>query len=106
MKAGKNLYIYVAISVLIMLFFALMVILQRPKANLTQAEVIQIAEGKARSEGYDVSKYNMTGCRYEFVHKDRTWSVFFELKPPTPPGAHFLVLIDDQTKEVKLARGK
>ena len=74
--------------------------------NLARAEVLQIAEATARSEGYDVSKYNMTACHYEFTRKDHTWTVFYELKPPAPPGGHFMVSIDDQTKKASLAHGE
>jgi len=48
----------------------------------------------------------MTGCHYEFTEKDHTWTVFFQLKPPTPPGGHFTVYVDDQTKKATLMRGK
>jgi hypothetical protein len=75
-------------------------------AQLPKNEVIRIAEAKARSEGFDLQKYNMTGCHYEFTEKDRTWTVFFQLKPPTPPGGHFVVCVDDQTKKATLMRGK
>ena len=75
-------------------------------AQMTKKEVLLIAEAKAKSEGYDIAKYNMTGCHYEFTHKDRTWTVFYELKPPTPPGGHFFVSVNDQTKEARLAHGE
>ena len=64
------------------------------------------AEAAARSHGYDVEKYNMTGCHYEYTEKDGTWTVFYELKPPTPPGGHFLVSVDDKTKQTAVAPGK
>ena len=76
------------------------------KTYLAEAEVLQIAEATAKSEGYDVRKYNMTGCDYEFTRKDHTWTVFYELKPPTPPGGHFMVSIDDQTKKASLTHGE
>ena len=75
-------------------------------ANLDEAEVLRIAEATATSGGYTLAKYNMTGCHYEFVRKDGTWTVFYELKPPTPPGGHFLVSINDQTKEATLEPGE
>jgi hypothetical protein len=79
---------------------------QAPGARLTQEEVIQIAKDTAKSDGYDLGKYNMTGCHYEFTRKDNTWTVFFELKPPTPPGGHFMVLVDDRTKKATLVPGE
>jgi hypothetical protein len=76
------------------------------KTQLSREEVIQIAEAIARSEGFDIHKYKLTGCHFEFTSKDRTWTVFFELKPPTPPGGHFAVSVDDQTKKATLMRGE
>lgn len=76
------------------------------KTNLAESEVLRIAEATVKSEGYDVDKYNRTGCHYEFIHKDHTWTVFYELKPPTPPGGHFMISIDDQTKKAKLVHGE
>jgi hypothetical protein len=38
--------------------------------------------------------------------KNKTWTVFYQLKPPTPPGGHFLVSVDDRTKKATLARGE
>ena len=78
----------------------------QPTTNLAKAHVLQIAEVAAKSEGFDIEKYNMTGCHYEYTDKDKTWTVFYELKPPTPPGGHFLVSVDDQTKTATLARGE
>ena len=78
----------------------------KTEAQLPKNEVVRIAEAKARSEGFDLQKYNMTGCHYEFTEKDHTWTVFFQLKPPTPPGGHFTVSVDDQTKKATLMRGK
>lgn len=74
--------------------------------RLSREEVIQIAEATARSEGFDIQRYSVTGCHYEFARKDRTWTVFFELKPLTPPGGHFAVSVDDQTKKATLMRGE
>ncbi len=75
-------------------------------SQLTKDEVIRIAKATARSEGFDIQKYNLTGCCYELTRKDRTWTVFFQLKPPTPPGGHFAVSVDDQTKKAILMRGE
>lgn len=74
--------------------------------HLTEDQVIRIAEETAKAEGYDITKYNMTGCHYEYTKKDRSWTVLFSLKPPTPPGGHFGVWVDDQTKKARLMRGE
>ena len=78
----------------------------RSETNLTKTEVLRIAEEIAKAKGYNIHKYNMTGCHYEYTLKNHTWTVFYELKPPTPPGGHFTVSIDDQTKKATLTRGK
>lgn len=99
-------YFFVLIGIIAVLGCINTMIGHRPNTNLTKTEVIRIAEETAKANGYDTNKYNMTGCHYEFVHKDNTWTVFFELKPPTPPGGHFLVTVDDQTKKAELAPGE
>lgn len=79
---------------------------EAPTTQLTRKEVLAIAEATAKAEGYELAKYNMTGCHYEFTKKDHTWTVFYELKPPTPPGGHFLVSIDDRTKKAIFHHGE
>ena len=79
---------------------------QTTGANLLKAEVLRITEVTAISEGYDIRKYNMIGCHYEFTHKGHSWSVFYELKPPTSPGGHFVVSVDDLTRKATLAHGE
>lgn len=75
-------------------------------ARLEQDEVITIAKAKAEQEGFNLSKYDLKGCYYEFTRKDRTWTVFFELMPPTPVGGHFQVWVDDKTGKTTLMRGE
>jgi hypothetical protein len=74
--------------------------------QLSEAEAIKIAEQAATAEGFDLAKYDRTGCHYEYTKKDKTWTVFYQLKPPTPPGGHFLVSVDDRTKKAMLHRGE
>ena len=76
------------------------------ETGLARTEVLRIAEQTAESEGYDIGEYNMTGCHYEFTSEDHMWTIFYELKPPTPPGGHFMVSIDDRTKEATLMQGE
>ncbi len=73
---------------------------------VTKEQAIRIAEETAKGEGYDLSKYNMTGSHYEFVAKDQSWTVFFVLKPPTPPGGHFAVIINARTGKASFMRGE
>ena len=74
--------------------------------QMQQKEVVAIAEATAKAEGFDFTKYDMTGCHYQFAKLDGTWTVFFQMKPPTPPGADFMVTVVDQTKKATLMRGQ
>lgn len=76
------------------------------KTQLTQNEVIKTAQAAARADKIDLEKYIVTGCHYEFTHKDYLWTVFFTRKPPAPPGGHFAVLVDDRTKKTTFMRGE
>lgn len=74
--------------------------------QMQQREVVAIAEATAKADGFDLTKFDMTGCRYQFTKPDGTWTVFFQTKPPTPPGSDFTVTIVDQTKKAKLTKGE
>jgi len=76
------------------------------KTQLTQNDVIKIAQASVRAEKIDPEKYIVTGCHYEFTHKDHLWTVFFTRKSPAPPGGHFAVLVDDRTKKTSFMRGE
>ncbi len=73
---------------------------------MQQKEVITIAEATAKAEGFDLAEYDMTGCHYQFTNPDGTWTVFFQMKPPTPPGGHFNVTVNNQTRSATLMRGE
>ena len=74
--------------------------------QMQQKEVVAVAEATAKAEGFDLAKYDMTGCHYQFTETDGTWAVFFQMKPPTPPGGHFVVTVVDQTRKATLMRGE
>jgi hypothetical protein len=75
-------------------------------ARLTEDEVVGIAKAKAAKDGIQLSEYNMDGCHYEFTSKGKTWTVSFVKKPPTPPGGHFRIVVDDRTKTATLQPGE
>lgn len=80
--------------------------LEKIKTKLTKDEVVKIAQTQVKQEGFNLTKYILKGCYYEFTEKDKTWTVNFERKPPTPPGGHFSVYVDDQTKKATLMHGE
>jgi hypothetical protein len=63
---------------------------------------VQIAERLATRHGYKLSDYQSP----QVLAGDAShWMVYFEMKPPTPVGGHFHVLIDRVTKKVTLIPG-
>ena len=74
--------------------------------NLTKKEVLLIAKAKAIQEGFDLDDFDMTGCHYEYIGDEDMWTVFFEMKPPIVVGGHFLVEVNDVTRESILMHGQ
>jgi len=72
--------------------------------QLTEAQAIDIANSLARENGYDLSKWQPPNAHYEFVERDCTWSVFYEIIGNAMPG-HFLVVVNDSTKHAFLSGG-
>lgn len=73
--------------------------------RLSQSEVVQIASRAATEAGYKIVDYKESVAHFEYVRKDRSWTVFFVLKPPTPPGGHFSVWVDDKTSKTQVIPG-
>ncbi len=74
--------------------------------RLTKKEVLLIAKAKAIQEGFDLEDFDMTGCHYEYIGDENIWTVFFEMKPPIVVGGHFLVEVNDVTRESLLMHGQ
>jgi len=72
--------------------------------TLPEQEVIRIAKQIAEKEGYQLADYSPPVAHFEYVTKDRTWSVFFA-RNVAKPGSVFLVLIDDRTGRPQLMPG-
>lgn len=76
-------------------------------ANLTRNEVIKLARAEARKERFDLDKYDLKSVHYANTgERAQTWTVSFDGKPPTPPGDHVLVWIDDRMLDARLMRGE
>lgn len=74
--------------------------------KMSQADVVRVASRAATDAGYKLADYKKPEAHFEFVHKDETWTVFYEMKPPTPPGGHFLVWVDDKTGKTRVMPGE
>jgi hypothetical protein len=78
---------------------------QSGSARLSEPEVARIAKEAAEQEGISLSDYHAPTVHFEFVHKDQTWTVFFDGKVAMP-GNHFSVSVDDQTGKPQVMRGE
>jgi hypothetical protein len=65
-----------------------------------------VASRAATDAGYKIGDYQEPEAHFEYVRKDGSWTVFFKLKPPTPPGGDFLVWVDDTTSKTQVIRGE
>ena len=77
------------------------------RPQLTAREVIDVADGVARANGIDLSKYQNPQAQY--VAEDDAWSVSYDQKSVggTPePGRNFIVSVGDKTKRTSIGPGK
>jgi hypothetical protein len=75
------------------------------KTKLTAEKAIALANAEASKQGFDLDKYNSPKAHYETGSKDKIWTVFYDGKVKMP-GHHFLVVVDDETNDCQLMRGK
>lgn len=74
--------------------------------RMSQQEVVRVANRAAADTGYKIADYKEPEARFEFVQKNGSWTVFFEQKPPAPPGGHFQVWVDDKTSKTQVLLGE
>ena len=72
-------------------------------ARLTAAAAIRIADQAAERDGRHLGDYKSPTPRFDAG--DKSWSVFFDGRVPEV-GNQFWVLINDQTGETQLRRGR
>jgi len=96
----------------LLLVFALAAVLASHSARadaehvpqLTQAQVIAIANDAARKSGIDLAEFHSPQADFENVRKDLTWFVFYQ-GILLYPDNFFSVIVDDRTRETSLHRG-
>ena len=76
------------------------------RARMSRDDVIKAANSAAIEAGYKLARYGVPEARYQFVNKDKRWTVSYTMKPPTPPGGHFLVWVEDQTGKTQVMPGE
>lgn len=87
--------------------------LHRPRMSLL--EVSQIANAAAEAEGFRLREYRNPDAKFEFQERNRTWTLIYNLKLPTPWGPplprpqsahgaprHFIVMVNDKTKRTQV----
>ena len=75
-------------------------------SRMSKKEVIAIAKQAGEKAGYHLDDFREPEAHFEYTRKDHTWTVYFQLKPPTPPGGFFWVHVDDQTGHTEVAHGE
>ncbi len=75
---------------------------RQPSARLTKMEVTQIAEGMAKSAGYNLDSYQTP--KVVFHPEVMRWTVLFDFTPPV--GSWICVYVDDKTGLGKLTPSK
>ena len=73
---------------------------------LTPDEVAQISKRVAISNGVELEKYDEPSVTSDTSGGRVTWRASFQMKPPTPPGGHFTVMVDDLTKKATFTAGE
>jgi hypothetical protein len=74
------------------------------RSRLTSAEVIELANAEARTQGYNLEQFQNPQTRYTAA--DEIWSVFYEQKSVdgvVDAGKHFSVSVEDKTKKASIA---
>jgi hypothetical protein len=75
------------------------------RPGLTAAEVIGLADAEARTQGYDLDKYQRPQAQYAAT--DNTWSVSYDQKNDAgEAGKPFSVKVEDKTKKASIVAGK
>ena len=77
------------------------------RTQLTTREAIELADGVARANGIDLTRYQNPQAQY--VPEDEAWSVSYDQKSNggTPePGRNFIVSVGDKTKRTSIGPGK
>jgi len=83
------------------------VVSQFPKpasSKMTPLQAFLVAKKAAESAGYDLQRFAYPKIRLD---ADRmVWSLFFQRKVDPAPGAHFWVIIQDQTRQARVRHGE
>lgn len=75
------------------------------RPGLTAAEVIELGNAEARTQGYDLDKYQHPQAQYSAT--DNTWSVSYDQKNDAgEAGKPFSVKVEDKTKKTSIVAGK
>ena len=68
--------------------------------RLTNEQALEIATTVAQKAGNHLEEYQAP--RVIFDSDERKWSVYWDMKPPEPPGGYIRILVDDKTADARL----
>lgn len=78
-----------------------------PRQSISEADARSIAERKGRDAGYSLDEFRVVSVKREQEGSSKgSWRVFLEHVPPTPPGGHFTVHVDDTSGDARLVHGR
>lgn len=74
--------------------------------KMSRSDAVRLASRAATDAGYELADYEEPKAHFEFGRKEGVWTVFYVMKPPTPPGGHLLVWVDDKTGKTQVMPGE
>jgi hypothetical protein len=72
--------------------------------KIIEPRILEIAGEVAQQHSVNLSEYQTPSVEYDSENKK--WLVFYVRKPPTPPGGHFSVSVDDTTGKAEFQPGE
>ena len=75
-------------------------------ARLTESQVLSLADECTKENKRDIDLADYPDRRPRYKSDSQSWSVLYHRVPNHWPGDHFMVVVDDQTKQVRLIAGR
>ena len=75
-------------------------------AHLTESQALSLADEYAKKNKRDIDLADYPDRNPGYKSDSKSWSVLYHRVPNRWPGDHFMVVVDDLTKEARLIRGR
>jgi hypothetical protein len=99
----RRIGLMVSVSMCLIIAFTISAHATNEDIKIKQEYVPQLTVESVIQMGMDLNKYFISTIRYDTSTKE--WDVHFYGNLPAP-GFHFLIVIEDRTKAMRLSRGK